>query len=176
VVREVDAAARVRHQLSLFVPPEASGPFEAVRRAVDPVQHRLIPAHVTLCREDELEALDGERLRARLASAPTGAIRLRFGAPSRFHEHGILLPCVAGEEAFQQLRTHVLGEAGARKQEPHLTLAHPRNPKAPGNSLEAASSLAHALDLEFPVASLIRQEGNGVWQVLEAYRIGRPLG
>ena len=175
MVGQVGGPARIRHQLSLFVPPSVSGPIEVVRRVVDPVQHRLIPAHVTLCREDELEGIAPEMLQARFASAPM-RVRLRFGAPFRFHEHGILLPCVGGDEGFQRLRAHVLGGPGFRKQEPHITLAHPRNPKAPGNSLDAASALAGVLDLEFPAACLIRQEGDNAWQVLESYTVGPPVG
>lgn len=44
-----------RRQLSLFVPEPARGPVDAVRQALDPQQHALIPAHVTLCRESELD-------------------------------------------------------------------------------------------------------------------------
>lgn len=51
----------LRSQLSLFVPPIIGGDtrvdIEAIRCIVDPVQHRLIPAHVTLCREDELTGI-----------------------------------------------------------------------------------------------------------------------
>jgi len=46
----------VRRQLTLFVAPEASSSIEAVCEVVDPVQSRLIRAHVTLGREGELAA------------------------------------------------------------------------------------------------------------------------
>ena len=43
-----------RTQLSLFVPPAQSAQIETLRRLLDPIQAKLIPAHITLCREDEL--------------------------------------------------------------------------------------------------------------------------
>jgi|GEM_PF-3988953 len=54
-----------RRHLILFVPAGITASIEALRRFVDPVQHSLIPAHVTLCREDELEAFPGWRDRGR---------------------------------------------------------------------------------------------------------------
>ncbi|MBE2186447.1 MAG: hypothetical protein IAE99_06720 [Rhodothermales bacterium] len=42
----------MRRQLTLFVPPPRAEPIETVWRLVDPVQHRLIAAHVTLARGD----------------------------------------------------------------------------------------------------------------------------
>lgn len=159
-----------RRQLSLYVPAEAARELEAVRRVVDPVQHRLIPAHLTLCREDELEGLPP--LGPRLAALGLGPLTLRFGAPQAFSGHGLLLPCVGGAPAFRRLREAVLGSSQVRDQAPHLTLAHPRNPRAPGNSLLAAAGLPEVLTLTFPVLSLIEQEGQAPWRVLETHRLG----
>jgi hypothetical protein len=44
----------VRKQLSMYDPSGAAQDIEAVRKVVDPIQNSLIPAHITLCREDEL--------------------------------------------------------------------------------------------------------------------------
>ncbi|MEQ1633746.1 MAG: hypothetical protein ABL997_15305 [Planctomycetota bacterium] len=62
----------MRTQLSLFVPPPHDVLVESVRAVVDPVQHALIPAHVTLCREDELVLVPPEVLRARLLAGALG--------------------------------------------------------------------------------------------------------
>ncbi len=160
----------IRRQLSLFVPPGAAAPIEALRRVLDPVQHALVPAHVTLAREDELAALDDATLRERLAArAP---LALRFGAAESFDGHGLLLPCVAGEPEFHALRAAVLGRADVRAHRPHLTLAHPRNPHASGNTLERARSLADPGEVVFREAHLIEQAGAAPWVV----RAVMPLG
>jgi 2'-5' RNA ligase len=165
-----------RTQLSLFVPDPPRQLLEAVRRTLDPVQASLIDAHVTLCREDELENLCPAVLLERLAAAAAKPITLHFGAPERFNEHGILLPCVAGESAFQALRNLLLGGAPVRRQVPHITLAHPRNPRAPGNQLLNAANLASGISITFKRVSCIRQEGTGRWQVLQEFQIGNYVG
>jgi hypothetical protein len=47
-----------RIQLTLFAEENKSGVIEKIREAFNPQQYELIKAHVTLCREDELEQLD----------------------------------------------------------------------------------------------------------------------
>ena len=155
----------IRSQLTLFVPPPIGSDIEAIRRIADPAQSRLIPAHVTLCREDELAGLGLPDLRARLGQARHGAITLRFGPPERFGEHGILLPCIGGTAEFQSLREVVLATRNARSHAPHLTLAHPRNPKAPGNDLGSAASLREGLSVTFDEVHLIEQVDDAPWVV-----------
>jgi 2'-5' RNA ligase len=161
-----------RKQLSLYVPPEAAREIEAVRRVVDPIQSSLIPAHVTLCREDELGDLAA--VRARLRAAPFGPLTLRFGRPAASAGHGLLLECVGGEERFRALREYLLAPGRVREQRPHLTLAHPRNPKAEGNSLSNASALPELIELTFPNVYLIEQEGRRPWRPLEKYELRGP--
>src|SRR5688572_16534176 len=84
----------LRTQLSLYVPAALAAELAAVRRAVDPVQSRLIPPHVTLCREEDLVGLSPDTVGARLAGV--GRLTLALGPAERFGGHGILLPCVAG--------------------------------------------------------------------------------
>ena len=162
-----------RVQLTLFVPRPDAVVLEAVRKAVDPVQFGLIAAHVTLCREDELERLSPAVLQQRLESLDAGPIRLTFGSPQRFSSHGILLPCSGGEEHFRELRIAVLGSSAIRRQVPHLTLAHPRNPLAPGNSLDGAAALAAGVEITFADVSRIRQKDGAPWQLLQRYRLVR---
>jgi hypothetical protein len=69
----------MRRQLSLYVPRAEGALLEAVRRVLDPVQAGLIPAHVTLCREDELGHVAAMEIEARLRMAVT----LGFGRPVR---------------------------------------------------------------------------------------------
>ncbi|MDP6371043.1 MAG: hypothetical protein QF634_00890 [Vicinamibacterales bacterium] len=53
--------------MSLYVPEPARSIVDAVRTRTDPIQHELIPAHVTLCRDDEVT--DGTVVERRLAAA-----------------------------------------------------------------------------------------------------------
>lgn len=158
-----------RRQLSMYVPRDAAGGIEAVRRVVDPVQSRLIPAHVTLCREDELEDL--APVRDRLRGAPFGPLTLRFGGPVAFAGHGLLLECVEGEGRFRALREYLLGPGRVREQKPHITLAHPRNPRSGGNSPGGTAALPEVIEVTFPSVYLIEQEGGRPWRLLEKYEL-----
>ena len=159
----------LRRQLTLFVAEPEASRIEALRAVLDPVQHALIAAHLTLCREDEFEA-DGAML-SRLRRMRASPLQLQFGRAEAFHEHGILLPCVAGEADFRALRERALGREPIRRQSPHLTLAHPRNPRAPGNRLESAQTLSLPLVLRFEHLHLIEQVDGGTWQSLERFAL-----
>lgn len=155
----------VRRQLSLYLPGDVAAPIEAVRRVLDPMQHALIPAHVTLCRDEEVA-------RASLAAlALSQPLTLVFGRAVLFDGHGILLPCIDGEERFAELRARLLGPGPIRSQTPHITLAHPRNPRAPGNSLDHALTLPPEITVTFPEARLIEQEAGEPWRVIERHAL-----
>lgn len=156
----------VRDQLSLFVSGPDDDRLDTLRRLLDPIQAALIPAHVTLCREDEIDGLPDPLDRA----AGAAPVALRFGPPERFHEHGILLPCIAGQAEFDALRRRLLGRNDVRHQAAHITLAHPRNPKAPGNRLPLAE-LATGLTLTLTDLRWIRQAATLPWQTLVRYEL-----
>jgi 2'-5' RNA ligase len=165
----VELMPESRRQLSMYVPRDAAREIEAVRRVVDPAQSRLIPAHVTLCREDELGDLAS--VRARLRSAPFGPLTLRFGRPVAFAGHGLLLECVEGEGRFRALREYLLAPGRVREQRPHITLAHPRNPRSEGNSPGNTSALPEVVEVTFPSVYLIEQDGAEPWRLLEEYEL-----
>jgi 2'-5' RNA ligase len=160
-----------RRQLSLYVPGNAAAELEAIRRVVDPVQSGLIPAHVTLCREDEIDRMSLADLEGSWSDGRLKPITLHFGRPEVFSGHGILLNCTAGQDEFQALREQVLGRTGIRTARPHITLAHPRNPKAPGNSLAVASGLRTSIPITFDAICLIEQIGGQPWQVLQSFAL-----
>jgi hypothetical protein len=162
-----------RRQLSMFVPAAQAAAIEAVRAVVDPVQYKLIPAHVTLCREDDMPDLAA--IKKRLRHIPRQPIELAFGPPEVFSGHGIILKCIAGEPAFHALRQHLLGASNVREQWPHITLAHPRNPRSPGNSLENALQLPSNIKLVLPAVELIEQFDGGPWQVLDRFELQPSL-
>lgn len=158
-----------RVQLTLFVPGAAAEKIEVARKSLDPLQFSLIPAHVTLCREDEIVGLQSAVVQGRLSVREARPISLTFGAPESFSTHGILLPCILGEKEFQALRRLVLGSTTVRRQPPHITLAHPRNPKAAGNSLAAASALEAGMKVTFRTVCRIQQDGDSPWRVVERF-------
>lgn len=162
------AECRIRRQLTLFVPSPFREQIEAVRRIVDPIQSSLISAHVTLCREDELSDL--ESITRRLKQSPPAPIVLRFGPPRVFMGHGLLLECTEGLNAFRTLREYILGSTSIRDHQPHITLAHPRNPQAPGNSLNATAGL-NDLTISFDEIALIEQRKQHPWIVLHRFAL-----
>ncbi len=153
----------------MYLPADAAREIEAVRRVVDPVQSSLIPAHVTLCRQDELA--DFPPILARLRDAPFGPLTLRFGRPAAFSGHGLWLECVDGEDRFRALREYLLASTPVRDEKPHLTLAHPRNPRASGNAPGSMSALPDVFEVTLPSVHLIEQERGERWQVLETYEL-----
>jgi 2'-5' RNA ligase len=163
-----------RTQLTLFVASPVAQILEPLRRTLDPVQSRLIPAHVTLCREDDLLDLSADEIGTRLRKTPPGPLTLTFGMAQVFQDHGVLLPCVAGEVEFQALRNTVLGAQGARRHTPHLTLAHPRNPRAPDNKPATLLKVPSSLSVTFSAVSLIHQHVGEPWRVLAEYEISGP--
>jgi 2'-5' RNA ligase len=163
-----------RTQLTLYLAPPAGEILEPLRRRLDPVQSRLISAHVTLCREDELADVSTDEIGTRLKNAPPGPLTLTFGMAQVFEGHGVLLPCVAGEVEFQALRTIVLGTARARTHAPHLTLAHPRNPRAPDNRPATLLKVPLSLSVTFTTVSLIYQQVGEPWRLLAEYAISGP--
>ncbi len=165
----------VRRQLTLFVPDGTAPWLEPLRQQLDPVQRDLIAAHVTLCREDEIVDLELPALWQRLATE--SPVTLIFGAPRRFDGHGLLLPCVDGATAFQQLRVRALDSDAIRTPEAHLTLAHPRNPRAPGNIEAKLGALPVPLSVTFRAVALIEQINGQPWEVRETVTLtGRDAG
>jgi len=157
----------VRRQLSMYLPLDQAAAIEDVRIVVDPIQHLLIPAHVTLCRDEELEDLSG--IETRLQASALGHVDLGFGRPQAFHGHGILMECVSGLESFRALREILLGSIEISSHQPHLTLAHPRNPKAVGNSLANTDSISTPFHVRFSQIALIEQEGAAPWKFVREY-------
>lgn len=161
-----------RRQLTLFVQEPARSRLDALRSTLDPIQASLVAAHVTLCREDEIEQLDPAAVFSRVQSWTEGPLRLVFGGPRLFNGHGVLLPCDQGSSGFHRLRQWLLQSRGVRQHAAHLTLAHPRNLKAVGNTPAALAGCPHVLDLLFPVVALIEQHGSAPWRVLQEAALG----
>ena len=163
-----------RRQLSMYVPSPDGVQLESARKALDPLQASLIPAHVTLCREDEIGPSLISQMEARLANSAMQPITLHFGRPVTFEGHGVLLPCVAGEPAFHELRTHVLGTTAIRRHAPHITLAHPRNARWSKVGLADAIKIPDHLTYTFAAITYIEQIGIAPWRVLQQFSLRSP--
>ena len=168
----VSPAPSSRRQLTLFVSPPWGPSLDTLRRVLDPVQAELIAAHVTLCREDELEGTDAPSLFSLVESWAAGPISLSFGKPTRFRDHGVLLPCEHGSDEFRRLRQWLLQDQTVRDHGAHITLAHPRNPRSAGNTDAALAACPQALELKFASVALIEQRASAPWRFIQEATLG----
>ena len=153
----------------MYIPNDRAKEIEDVRKVVDPIQSSLIPAHITLCREDEFSELS--QLKDKLSNIAVKSLTLSFGKVEIFSGHGLLLNCIEGDDEFRFLREYLLDSKNIRNQKPHITLAHPRNPKSTGNSLANTSTLPDVIKITFSTIYLIEQDGCQPWRVLQIYEL-----
>jgi hypothetical protein len=69
------------------------------------------------------------------------------------------------------LREYLLDSKNIKNQMPHITLAHPRNPKSAGNLLSAAAALPDVITINFPAIYLIEQKAIAPWRILARYHL-----
>lgn len=155
-----------RRQLTLFVPEPVRAPVEAVRRTLDPRQHALIPAHVTLCREDELEPW--AQVQATLATLGTVDVTLAFGDPVQLADGCVLMPVVGSRGGYDDLRRQILGPT-CRSHTPHLTLLHPRHAAGVLVDLRALARMPVPRVIHFGGLSSIEQANGGPWLVVAQF-------
>jgi len=160
-----------RRQLTLFVSNLAE-PIEKIRAEYNPEQHRLIAAHVTLCREDELVHLEAILKNLQSLSLPK-PLQIKFGSVERFYEgKGLLLPAKEENYEFIELRKSVLGLAiDVRNPQAHITLMHPRNSTCNDATFELIKKIELPIELYFDKIHLIEQINGGIWVVLKEFSI-----
>ena len=160
-----------RTQLTLFVEDEyTASVIETVRKKFNPEQYALIGCHVTLCREDELEQM--EKVLHNLEDLDQDSIVLEFGHPIRFSAgDGVLLPAMGDDQHFQRLRASILKGliAHPRKQEPHITLMHPRNSTCTDEIFAQITKINFSDRITFRKISLIEQELGKKWRTLQEF-------
>jgi 2'-5' RNA ligase len=154
-----------RRQASLFLPDQFQ--IESLRLRYNPVQARLIPAHVTLCREDEVA--DWDAVLARLESLCPFEIVLEFGVPVR-EDNFVYLPVREGYDEFHEFRCAILTK-DARKQVPHVTIIHPRNGICTDQVFADIMATVSSFRYTFREVMLIEQEGDGIWKTIT--RVGQ---
>ena len=158
-----------RTQLSLFVSEPTLNRLEHIRQLVDPTQAALIPAHVTLCRDEEVQFLSPSLIGSRLETQPP--ILIEFRTVEQVDGHGLILRITDSQDGFQRLRRCVLGP-DAKRSDAHITLAHPRNPKVNGNRLGAVD-IALPVSVLFDKAVLIVQDTMDTpWRITYEFRFG----
>jgi 2'-5' RNA ligase len=161
-----------RTQLTLFIPKQDAICIEKVREAHNPEQYKLIHAHVTLCREDELDQID--RVTLNLEQLQFECFAINFGAVERFAQgKGVLLPAIGDNDVFQKLRSTVLNGIidQPRQHAPHITLMHPRNATCTNEIFESIQKNSFPQQITFDQISLIEQEIGKKWQILKTYKL-----
>lgn len=154
-----------RRQASLYLSDQFQ--IESVRLRYNPIQAGLIPAHVTLCREDEVT--DWDAFSTRLESLRPFEITLTFGLPVRDRDF-VYLPVLEGSDDYQNFRRKILPQE-ARNHTPHVTLIHPRNGTCTDPIFaDISANITSPLRYTFREVTLIEQEDGGVWNVMS--RIG----
>ncbi len=146
-----------RRQASLFLSDVPD--IESIRQRYNPAQAKLIPAHVTLCREDEIA--DWDQFQQHLQSLCSWGLTLEFGTPIRDGDF-VYLPVLKGLEDFHQLRRKLLGHQ-ARCHNPHLTLIHPRNGVCTDNIFSDIQRQVPPFQYHFQDVRLIEQRDGGAW-------------
>lgn len=157
--------------MTLFI-NEPNGNVEKIRAKFNPKQYKLIPAHVTLCREDEIEPI--EKTISRVESITLEKpIRIKFGKVFRFSDgKGVYLSSFGDNKEFKELRKLVLGRNELKKhQVPHITLMHPRNSTCTDEKFERIENYSLPNELELEKISLIEQKNGGKWNVLQEFNI-----
>ena len=159
-----------KRQLTLFVQKNDAPHIEDVRSKFNPRQSELINSHVTLCREDEIE--DIGKVLHNLTQLNQKTINIKFGQVTRFDNgKGVLIPATTENEEFQELRQKVLKGVvdKPRRQEPHITLMHPRNSNCTDKIFVAIEKANLPTQLNFKTISLIEQVNGGQWTVLKTF-------
>ncbi len=150
-----------RRQASLFLYgfPE----IEKLRHQFNPAQAALIPAHVTLCREDEVE--DWSLLQVRIQTVCPINVTIEFGPPVR-ELNLVYLSVVGGAIQFENLRLELLGTPThvPRIQLPHLTIIHPRNGVCTDGVFRELMDCCVPFSANFREISLIEQWDGGPWR------------
>lgn len=162
---------KIRRQLTLFI-DDPNGNVEKIRAEFNPIQYNLIPAHVTLCREDEIEPIEKTivRLESIVLEKP---IRIKFGKVLRFSNgKGVFLSSRGDNKEFRELRKLILAQNELKKeQDPHITLMHPRNSTCTDEKFKRIESSKLPTELELGKVSLIEQKDGGKWDVLQEFNL-----
>ena len=161
---------QIRQQLTLFI-SDQNELIEKVRAEFNPIQFDLISAHVTLCREDEIEPIKKviENVKSLKLNKP---IRIEFESVERFENgKGLFIPAKKENFEFYELRKSILKGITEfpREHLPHITLMHPRNSTCTDKNFEKINGYDFPKELYFDTISLIEQKNGGRWKLLNNF-------
>ncbi len=158
----------IRRQATLYLPLPSSTFVESIRARFNRVQFDLIKAHVTLCREDEVA--DWSEVASRLSNLGKIEVELDFGMPVR-EDNLVYLPTIGSTQPFDELRSAILSidAASPRKQNPHITLIHPRNGTCSDSAFDEIAKLCKPFSTVLRRVTLIEQHNGGSWKDLSAF-------
>ena len=145
--------------------------IEKIRAEYNPIQFNRIAAHVTLCREDEMESI--EKVIENIKSLTTGnPLRIEFDPLERFgNGKGLLIPAKKGSSEFHELRKSILKgliEFPA-DHHPHITLMHPRNSTCTDQIFNQIVKYKLPTELFFDTISLIEESNDGSWEIINQF-------
>jgi hypothetical protein len=159
----------IRRQLSLFLPEPERSAVDEVRRKYDRNQFDIIPAHVTLCGDDEIEPWSV--VADALSSLNRIDIALPLGAVTRLPDGCVLVPVAGSTSSYDQVRQQILCER-YKPRTPHITLLHPRNSAGKAHLFSAMKEEVLPAFVRLNEIVLIEQIDGGVWNVVERYGAG----
>ena len=165
-----------RLHLTLFLDPMESMVIEYIRKRFNPEQFRLIPAHITLCRENELEDLT--RIKHVLETLDFEEFDLSLGEIREISaELGVWVTLLDPQGKVPQLREMILGGASpsAGNFTPHITLMHPMNSKLNRQKVETIKEVELSGMIRISRISLIEQQEDQIWKTLEEYQLKKPM-
>ncbi len=162
----------IRKQLTLFLEQKDAETIENVRKRYNSKQFEIIKAHVTLCREDEIQNI--ELVISNLFSLRINFLNIMFKPVARFENgKGLFIPASTDNIEFQDLRSKILDTClgKPRFHQPHITLMHPRNSTCTDNIFKEVEKIKFPGVLNFKKISLIQQETNGHWETLQEFNL-----
>jgi 2'-5' RNA ligase len=156
---------------TIFVPLDAAGPLEAMRREWDPDMATAIAAHVTLVYPHEAPDFDLLVSRLREQALTTAPFRLRLGGLGCFDrpEGGVYVDVKDLDGGYKRLRDHLLVVPLRRSTfPPHVTIAHPRTSRRLRELWE--SSAYRRSNAQFTVQEIAITAFDGLrWQTLQQF-------
>ncbi len=158
----------IRRQLSLFLPEPERRTIDAVRQKVDVQQHKIIPAHITLCGDEEIDSFSAADDSIR--SLGNIDIALSLGPVVRLQDGCVLIPVVGPTTSYDHVRQHILRDR-YKQRTPHITLLHPRNSIGKEHLFTAIKEEPLPTFVRLNEIVLIEQIDGGVWKVVERFGI-----
>ena len=161
-----------RRQLTLFLSMPTRGIIDQVRQRIDPVQFGRLPAHITLCYDDEIQ--DWDYVAGSLDAFASEEIRFNFTVDgARVFEaegKGIYLRITEQGGFYDLARSRLLATSSSARRQvgPHLTLLHPRHARDRTDGWTLVDSIAFPERISVQQISLIELRESR-WTVLHTY-------